>query len=207
MSEKYKAILMMGAPGSGKGTHGKWLGNLLGFVHVASGDLFRALDKNSELGKIFVEYSGKGLLVPDDFTVRLWEDHMKRMVAAKKFNPATETLVLDGIPRNVNQAKMMDPLIDVQKIIVIAVEHGLDEIVQRMRLRAEKEGRHDDANEATIRNRFAVYQKETKPVLDHYPAKLRVEVNGLQGVPVPVAHDVICALLGRTKEMKPLPKS
>ncbi len=207
MSEKYKAILMMGAPGSGKGTHGKWLGNLLGFVHVASGDLFRALDKNSELGKIFVEYSGKGLLVPDDFTVRLWEDHMKRMVAAKKFNPATETLVLDGIPRNVNQAKMMDPLIDVQKIIVIAVEHGLDEIVQRMRLRAEKEGRHDDANEATIRNRFAVYQKETKPVLDHYPAKLRVEVNGLQGGPVPVAHDVICALLGRTKEMKPLPKS
>jgi adenylate kinase len=205
MAEKYKAILMMGAPGSGKGTHGKWLGNLLGFVHVASGDLFRALDKNSELGKIFVEYSSKGLLVPDDFTVRLWEDHMRRMVAAKKFNPATETLVLDGIPRNVNQAKMMDPHIDVQKIIVIAVEHGLDEIVQRMKLRAEKEGRHDDANEATIRNRFAVYQKETKPVLDHYPAKLRVEVNGLQGGPVPVAHDVICALLGRTKEMKPLP--
>jgi adenylate kinase len=197
---------MMGAPGSGKGTHGKWLGNLLGFVHVASGDLFRALDKNSELGKIFVEYSGKGLLVPDDFTVRLWEDHMRRMVAAKKFNPATETLVLDGIPRNVNQAKMMDPHIDVQKIIVIAVEHGLDEIVQRMRLRAEKEGRHDDANEATIRNRFAVYQKETKPVLDHYPASLRVEINGLQGGPVPVAHDVLCALLGRTKEMKPLPR-
>jgi adenylate kinase len=207
MAEKYKAILMMGAPGSGKGTHGKWLGNLLGFVHVASGDLFRALDKNSELGKIFVEYSSKGLLVPDDFTVRLWEDHMRRMVAAKKFNPATETLVLDGIPRNVNQAKMMDPHIDVQKIVVIAVEHGLDEIVQRMRLRAEKEGRHDDANEATIRNRFAVYQKETKPVLDHYPAKLRVEINGLQGGPVPVAHDVICALLGRTNEMKPLPKS
>jgi adenylate kinase len=206
MSNKYKAILLVGAPGSGKGTHGKWLGNLLGFVHVASGDLFRALDKQSELGKIFVEYSSKGLLVPDDFTVRLWEDHMKRLVAAKKFNPDTETLVLDGIPRNVNQAKMMDPHIDVQKIIVISVEHGLDEIVGRMKLRAEKEGRHDDANEATIRNRFAVYQKETKPVLDHYPAKLRVEINGLQGGPVPVAHDVICALLGRTNEMKPLPR-
>ena len=207
MSKKYKAILMMGAPGSGKGTHGKWLGNLLGFVHVASGDLFRALDKNSELGKIFVEYSGKGLLVPDDFTVRLWEDHMRRLVAARKFNPETETLVLDGIPRNVAQAKMLDPHIDVQKIIVICVEHGLHEIVQRMKLRAEKEGRHDDANEATIRNRFKVYATETKPVLDHYPANLRVEVNGLQGGPVPVAHDVICALLGRTKEMKPLPKA
>jgi len=205
MPEKYKAILLMGAPGSGKGTHGKWLGHLLGFVHVASGDLFRALDKNSELGKIFLEYSSKGLLVPDDFTVRLWEDHVKRLVASKKFDPATETLVLDGIPRNVNQAQMMDPLIDVQKIIVIAVEHGLDEIVQRMKLRAEKEGRHDDADEATIRNRFAVYQKETKPVLDYYPAHLRVEVNGLQGGPLAVAHDVICALLGRTHEMKPVP--
>ena len=132
---------------------------------------------------------------------------MRRLVAARKFNPETETLVLDGIPRNVAQAKMLDPHIDVQKIIVICVEHGLDEIVQRMKLRAEKEGRHDDANEATIRNRFKVYATETKPVLDHYPANLRVEVNGLQGGPVPVAHDVICALLGRTKEMKPLPKA
>jgi adenylate kinase len=205
MSEKYKSILLVGPPGSGKGTHGKWLGNLLGFVHVASGDLFRALDKQSELGKIFVEYSSKGLLVPDDFTVRLWEDHMKRMVAAKKFNPATDTLVLDGIPRNVAQAKMMDSHLDVQKVIVIRVEHGLEEIVQRMKLRAEKEGRHDDANEATIRNRFVVYDKETKPVLDFYPANVRIEINGLQGGPVPVAHDVICALLGRTSEMKPVP--
>jgi len=205
MSDKYKSILLVGPPGSGKGTHGKWLGNLLGFVHVASGDLFRALDKSSELGKIFVEYSSKGLLVPDDFTVRLWEDHMKRMVAAKKFNPASDTLVLDGIPRNVNQAKMMAPHLDVQKVIVIRVEHGLEEIVQRMKLRAEKEGRHDDANEATIRNRFVVYEKETKPVLDFYPANVRIEVNGLQGGPVPVAHDVICAVLGRTNEMKTVP--
>ncbi len=202
---KYKSILLVGAPGSGKGTHGKWLGNLLGFVHVASGDLFRALDKQSELGKIFVEYSSKGLLVPDDFTVRLWEDHMKRMVAAKKFNPETETLVLDGIPRNVAQAKMMDPYLDVQKIVVISVEHNLDEIVGRMKARALKENRQDDANEATIRNRFKVYQTETKPVLDHYPANLQIVVNGLQGGPVPVAHDIIAGLLGRTHEMKPMP--
>jgi len=206
MAQKYKAILLVGAPGSGKGTHGKWLGNLLGFVHVASGDLFRALDKNSELGKVFVEYSSKGLLVPDDFTVRLWQDHMQRMVAAKKFNPETETLVLDGIPRNVAQAKMLDPHIDVQKIFVISVEHNLDEIVERMRLRAIKEGRQDDANEATIRNRFKVYQTETKPVLEHYPAKLQVIINGLQGGPIPIAHDILSGLLGRMNELQPLPR-
>lgn len=203
MAEKFKAVLLFGAPGSGKGTQGKVVGTLPGFVHVASGDLFRALDKTSELGKLFVEYSSKGLLVPDDFTVRLWEDHMKRMVTAGKFNPEVDTLVLDGIPRNVAQAKMLDPHLAVQKAVVLRVDKDMESIVRRMKLRAEKEGRHDDANEATIRRRFEVYENETKPVLEHYPAKLRVDVNALQK-PVEVAHDVICAILGRTAEMAKL---
>jgi adenylate kinase len=206
LSTKYKAILLVGAPGSGKGTHGKWLGNLLGFVHISSGDLFRALDKNSKLGRIFVEYSNRGQLVPDEFTVQLWQEHMQRLIAAKKFNPATETVVLDGIPRDVPQAKMLDPHIAVQKIIVIHVEHGLDEIIARMKARALIEGRQDDANEATIRHRFEVYETETKPVLDYYPAHLRLDINGLQGGPIPVAHDILAGILGRNTEMKPLPR-
>jgi adenylate kinase len=201
MAKKFKTALFFGPPGSGKGTQGKVVGNLPGFVHVASGDLFRALDKASELGKIFVEYSSKGLLVPDDFTVRLWKDHMERMMAAGKFNPASDTLILDGIPRNVAQAKMLDRHIDVQKMIVLRVDSDLESIVQRMKQRAQKEGRLDDANEATIRNRFAVYDNETKPMLDHYPKKVRADVDALQS-PIAVAHDVICALLGRTKEMR-----
>ncbi|MCX7887572.1 MAG: nucleoside monophosphate kinase [Verrucomicrobiae bacterium] len=205
MTKKFKSILFLGAPGSGKGTQGKMLGSLLGFFHISSGDLFRSLDKTSELGKIFLEYSSKGLLVPDDFTVRLFEDHLKRLVESKKIDPDNDTLVLDGIPRNVNQAKMLDPILNVQKIIVLRVEHGLDEIVERMRLRALKEGRHDDADETTIRRRFEVYERETKPILDYYPRDIIVEVNGLQGGPVAVAHDIFCALLGRFHEMKPVP--
>lgn len=205
MTKKLKAILFFGPPGSGKGTHGKAIGSYPGHLHVASGDLFRALDKQSELGKIFAEYSSKGLLVPDDFTVRLWKDHMDRLVAAGKFNPDTDTVILDGIPRNVAQARMMDPHIDVVKMIVLRVEHNLEEIVSRMKLRALKEGRQDDANEATIRNRFKVYETETKPILDHYPPQCRVDVNGLQEGPLFVAHDVICAMLGRPGEMKKLP--
>jgi adenylate kinase len=200
MAKKYEAILLFGAPGSGKGTQGKMVGTLPGFVHVASGDLFRALDKASELGKVFVEYSSKGLLVPDDFTVRLWQDHMQRMVAAGKFNPDADILVLDGIPRNVAQAKMLDPHLEVRRAIVLRVDNDMESVVQRMKLRAEKEGRHDDANEATIRRRFEVYENETKPVIEHYPAKLRADVNALQK-PIEVAHDVICAILGRATEM------
>lgn len=206
MTKKCKAILFFGAPGSGKGTQGKMLGNLFGFCHIACGDVFRALDKNSELGRIFAEYAGQGRLVPDEFTVRLWEDHLERVVAARKFNPETDTLVLDGIPRNVPQAKMLAARIAVQQIIVLRVEHDLDDIVHRMQLRAQREGRLDDANETVIRHRFEVYEQETKPVLDYYPASLRIEVNGIQAGPVHVAHDVLAGLIGRRAEMLPIPR-
>jgi adenylate kinase len=201
MANKIKTVLLLGAPGCGKGTQGKTLGTLIGFAHVASGDLFRALDKKSELGKIFVEYSSKGLLVPDDFTVRLWNDHMNRMVAAGKFNPQTDTLVLDGIPRNVAQAKMLDPYIEVVKLVVLSVDRDREEVVRRLKLRATKEGRLDDAKEEVVRRRLEVYDKETAPVLSYYPAKLRVTVDALQK-PLEAAHDIISGLLGRMQELR-----
>jgi len=202
---KYNAILLLGAPGTGKGTQGQMLGKLPGVVHVAMGDIFRSLDKTSELGKVFVEYSTKGLLVPDEFVVKLWKSHMDKMIADGKFNPASDLLILDGLPRNVNQAKEIEPVVNVTKIIVLRCEHGMNDIIQRMKDRALKQGRADDANEATIRRRFEVYEAETAPVLAHYPAKLRVDVDALQ-TPLAVAHDVLCAVLGRTKEMKPITK-
>ena len=67
----YQSILLLGAPGSGKGTQGKILGKIPGFYHCACGDVFRALDPNSEFGKLFIQYSSKGQLVPDDVIVRL----------------------------------------------------------------------------------------------------------------------------------------
>ena len=201
MAKKIKTVLLLGAPGCGKGTQGKTLGTLLGFTHVASGDLFRALDKNSEPGKIFSEYSSKGLLVPNDFTVRLWNDHMNRMIAAGKFNPQTDTLVLDGIPRNVAQAKMLDQHIEVVKLVVLSVDRDREEVVRRLQLRATKEGRLDDAKEEVVRRRLEVYDKETAPVLSYYPAKLCVTVDALQK-PLEVAHDIISGLLDRTQELR-----
>lgn len=197
---KYNAVLILGAPGTGKGTQGQMLGKLPGVVHVAMGDIFRALDKTSELGKVFVEYSTKGLLVPDEFVVKLWKSHMEKLIAGGKFNPAADLLILDGLPRNVKQAEEIAPVVNVTKIVVLRCEHGLNDIIQRMKNRALKQGRADDANEATIRRRFEVYDAETAPVLAHYPAKLRVDVDALQ-TPLEVAHDVLCAVLGRPKEM------
>ena len=69
---RFKTLLLFGAPGSGKGTQGSILGSIPGYVHVACGDVFRNLRVGSPLGKVFLEYSSRGALVPDDFTVQLW---------------------------------------------------------------------------------------------------------------------------------------
>jgi adenylate kinase len=200
MAAKFNAMLLLGAPGTGKGTQGKMLGTLPGVLHVAMGDIFRALDKNSELGRIFGEYSTKGLLVPDEFVVKLWKQHMDKLVADGRYKPAGDLLVLDGIPRNVAQAEALEQYVTVGKIVVLCCEHGMDSVVQRMKDRALKEGRADDANEATIRRRFEVYDAETAPVLAHYPKRLRTDVDALQ-TPIEVAHDILSATLGRNNEL------
>ncbi len=105
--KRYHTILMFGPPGSGKGTQGKVIGDLPGFFHLACGDVFRSLDPNSDLGKTFLEFSSQGKLVPDNFTVELWLDHVHRLVQANHFRPEEEVLILDGIPRNPHQAEMM----------------------------------------------------------------------------------------------------
>ena len=105
---KYKTFILFGAPGSGKGTQGKTLGSIPRFFHCPCGDVFRSIDTRTEVGKAFLEYSSKGQLVPDEITVELWKEAIDAAVDAHKFKPDIDTLVLDGIPRNVNQAKIME---------------------------------------------------------------------------------------------------
>jgi adenylate kinase len=198
--EKLNTILLFGAPGSGKGTQGKMLGTLPGYVHISSGDMFRALDRTSELGKVFMEYSTKGLLVPDDFTIRLWRDHMAKLVSSGKVHPDSDLVVLDGIPRNADQARMLDGHIEVTKLIVLRAFHNRPEMVRRLKSRALKENRPDDANEATIQRRLEVYDKESRPAIAYYPQNVRVDVDALQS-PIEVAHDILSAVLGRTNEL------
>jgi len=110
---RYITFLLMGAPGSGKGTQGKVLGTVPRFFHCACGEVFRSLDLRTPLGQKFIHYSSKGLLVPDDLTVELWHNKIEAQVLEGEFKPDIDALVLDGIPRNVNQAKLMEKLIEV----------------------------------------------------------------------------------------------
>ena len=199
--EKIKTILLFGSPGSGKGTQGKLLGTLPGFYHLACGDVFRSIDLNSEVGKVFLKYSSKGELAPDDFTVRLWRDHIDKLIHTKALSPVSTVLVLDGIPRNVQQARMLDEYIEVVKLICLRAVHNREEIVRRLKSRALKDNRLDDANEETIRHRLEVYDKESRPVLAYYPQSLRIDIDALQS-PIEVAHDILSAVLGRMQELR-----
>jgi adenylate kinase len=173
---RYKTILLFGAPGSGKGTQGKILGTIPGFFHTACGDIFRSLDFQSEMGRIAWEYSSRGELVPDEFTVKLWKQYIQGMEMVNQFHPETQFLVLDGIPRNVKQAQLIEDVVDVVKVIHLSCA-DMSKMVERLRRRALKENRLDDANDAVIRHRLEVYETDTRPVLDYYPPEKIVKVN------------------------------
>ncbi|MBT5366111.1 MAG: AAA family ATPase, partial [Phycisphaerae bacterium] len=104
---RYSSILLIGPPGVGKGTQGKLIGAIPGFFHLATGDMFRSLDKESEIGLEFTRYSSQGLLVPDFLTVRLWRQHVEQLIARELYAPTTDMLILDGIPRSQPQAETM----------------------------------------------------------------------------------------------------
>jgi adenylate kinase len=179
MPQCYKSVLLFGGPGTGKGTQGAVLGQIPGFFHFSSGDAFRNLDKASDLGKLFLSYSTKGELVPDDVTIDICFNEINNACSQGRVKREEDVIILDGIPRTVGQAKAMADRIEVLGIIYLAA-NDMEAMVQRLKNRALSSGRPDDADENVIRNRWEVYENETKPVLEHYPDELihRVDAMG-----------------------------
>ena len=196
---KYQTYLIFGAPGSGKGTQGRTLGTLPCFFHCACGDVFRSIDTRTSLGKAFLEYSSKGQLVSDEITVELWRVRIQDFVDSHQFKPDLDYLLLDGIPRSIRQAELMDPFIDVQKIFHLSCpDQG--KLVERLKKRAIKDNRLDDANEEVIFKRLDTYQRESKPLLDYYGDGLTVEIDASEP-PVVVLDTIVSQIVsGRSAE-------
>jgi adenylate kinase len=173
---KYRTILMFGAPGSGKGTHGRILGTVPGFFHCSCGEVFRNLNPEMPLGKIFVEYSSRGQLVPDPQTIELWQQYVHGLTATGRFNPKSDTLVLDGIPRNLHQAQMLADFLDVVAVFNMC-SSSIKNLVARLQRRALKDNRLDDASLEVIRARLKTYEAETRPVLNFYGPKVVYRIN------------------------------
>jgi adenylate kinase len=169
-------LVLFGPPGAGKGTQSEKLIGHYGLVHISTGDVFRALDPNSELAKLAKSYSDKGDLVPDDVTIRILENEVSK-------HPNAKGVIYDGFPRTNAQAEALDRFL-AQKGDSISMMVALDvpEEALRARLlkRAEVSGRADDADPEIIKNRIANYKRQTAPVADFYNAqgKLRL-VDGI----------------------------
>ena len=194
---KYRTVLLFGAPGSGKGTQGKILGSIPGFFHFACGDAFRNLRIDDPIGRVFVEFSAKGQLVPDEPTINLWSKNIQASTVDGEFRPERDVLVLDGIPRNPNQAQMLKTTLDVLAVFNLACTDP-SKMVERLQRRALRENRLDDANLEVIQRRLEIYERDTRPVLDFYGPALVHKIDSTQS-PLTVLRtilDIIAATPG-----------
>ena len=157
-------ILLLGAPGAGKGTQGTILAERLGLPKITTGDLLRAAAKaGTPLGRDAKKHMDKGQLVPDTVILGLIKDELAKPEAA-------QGALLDGFPRNAAQAELVDRTLTergdrLTHILLLDVPE--DELVRRIHSRAGIEGRADDTPEA-IRTRLQVYQRDTAPLIAHY---------------------------------------
>lgn len=188
----FRSVLIFGPPGSGKGTLGKFLSSAGNHFHLSSGDIFRSLSPESPAGKLYHNYAGKGLLLPDEVTIQIWHHYVHGLIATNRYFPEQQLLLLDGIPRTLRQVDLLKKHIQVEKIIVLQVSSH-DELVKRIQRRALIEKRTDDMDSQVLHTRMEVYEHDTSKVLNHYPDKLLARFNASQK-PLKVLRDVLVGL-------------
>lgn len=191
--KKYSTVLLFGAPGVGKGTQGRILGQIPGFFHLSCGDVFRSLDINSPEGREIYQYSSKGQLVPDNTTIRVWKRHLDALTILSRYKPHEDLLILDGLPRNRRQAELISEHLEVLSLVHLVCPEQ-EAMIHRIRRRAIRENRVDDASEDVIRRRFKVYEDETRPVLEFYPTQIIHEVDAF-GSPAEVLLKTLAHLV------------
>jgi adenylate kinase len=183
-------LLLIGPPGSGKGTQGERLAARLGLEHLAAGDLLRAeVENETPLGKRVSDMMSAGDLVPDAVIISLL---MPRVLAAADANG----YLLDGFPRSVEQAVEARKLADLASAgpdAVIYLDAPREELTRRILARAETEGRSDD-NAETVKNRLRVFDEATSPLVDHYRERGLLHVVDAAQDPDEVTADILRAL-------------
>jgi adenylate kinase len=210
-------IIMLGAPGAGKGTQADILSQEMDLPHIASGDLFRqALEKKTEVGILAKSYMDKGELVPDEITIKMILERINQADCASG-------CLFDGFPRTLHQAKVLDKVLKEQEKSIdkaVYIEMPNEELVKRLSGRwlcrtcqapyhivnsppktpgkCDKCGgelyQRSDDKEETVRDRLNIFFAQTVPILDYYEKQNKlIRVNGNLGMQA-VAKEIISAL-------------
>lgn len=186
---KFKAFLIIGPPGSGKGTQSRALCKAASCFHCSCGEIFRGLEQNSELGRTIYTYTSRGLLVPDKITIDVWLDFITRCECQGKFDRRSDYLALDGIPRSANQARLLAAYVDVAAVIHL---DGLcrTELLARLRKRAIEQDRYDDSQDETILRRLDIYEQESLELRSLYPVARTFKIDA-KGDPKVIHSDIL----------------
>lgn len=192
-TKRFRSVMLFGPPGVGKGTQGGILGTIPGFFHLSVGDVFRSIDIGSPEGQEVCKYSSTGQLVPDELTIKIWKKALNAYVALSWFKPREDLLVLDGMPRNPNQADLVNDHLDILQVINLQCSDE-EEMVHRIRRRAIRENRADDANEEVIRRRFEVYREKSAPLLSCFPDDMIATIDA-NGSPAEVLQAVLTKVI------------
>lgn len=209
-------LIMLGAPGAGKGTIATSLQEILNIPHISTGDIFREYIRNgTELGKLADSYISKGCLVPDDVTIQLVEDRLSQ-------EDCTDGFILDGFPRTIKQALGLDSYLKrvgkkITRVVNIVVSE--EELVERLtnrricksckgsfNLRTLPEGttvcphcggeliKRDDDNVEVIMQRFSTYHEETEPLIEYYLKRRKLAKVRSEQTVEDTLENVLCAL-------------
>ena len=179
MTSAARRLLIIGAPGAGKGTQAERIAAALSIPAISTGDIFRAnVSQQTELGVLAKSYMDKGEYVPDEVTNDMVADRLRQEDASTGF-------LLDGYPRTAAQVEALDRMLEAagqQLDAVIMLDVDTDAVVARLVQRGQEQGRSDD-NEETIRRRIDVYAEQTAPLVSIYSERGLVRhIDGMQEI-------------------------
>lgn len=194
LDTKINAILLFGPQGVGKGTQGMLLNELPGYFHVSTGDMFRKLEGKTPIEKEIKKVMESGELVDDNLLFKFLDETIYNLAEkgdekGRYFNPSSDYIVFDGVPRNNQQISPVNKRANVEQIIYLTAQNQ-QKLIDRIIKRGIEQNRTDDQNPEVVKNRLEIYKNKTIPILQSYSTVgeksgqgIILEVDGFMGNP------------------------